>query len=183
MTRTVLAAALAAAALLAPSASAANGPAVLGDPKGDWPVASSDMLSARVEGVVSGAKRSVRATMMLAAAPDAPTEYQVSFGDACDSWDLAVRGIGTAAETATFTHYVCDSTQAAGTTDAAVKVTGSKIELTAPYLFGLRRGIKVTGIAAAASVKFFAVGVDMGDPNEWIVDGDLAVGNASYVLP
>lgn len=179
MNRSLLAA-IAALAAFAPSASAA-GPAVIADPRGDWPVAASDVLSVRVDGVVKGTAHTLRAQLTLAAAPDAVTEYQVALSNQCDSWTFATRGYGTAAQTATLTHHACgDSPTSRGASvPATVTVKGTVVEFTAPYAVGLRRGTKVTYLAAAASVYYVSAGVGT-DPSAWATDGDLALGNATY---
>jgi hypothetical protein len=183
MRRTSLAV-LAATALLAAPASAKPA-ATISDPKGDWSVASEDVLAARVEGVVSKSARTLTATVTLAGAPDAATTYYVAVTDGvCNSWEFSVRGLGTAAQSAVLTRYACgDATNTLGTSvPATATVKGSTVGLSAPYALGLKRGTNVAALLAAASVHYVAFGVGM-DADQRFVDGDWAGANTRYVLP
>jgi hypothetical protein len=184
MRRTSLAV-LAVTALLAAPASAKPA-ATISDPKGDWGVASEDVLAARLEGVVGTSGRTVTATVTLAGAPDAATTYYVAAIDGvCNSWEFSVYGLGTAAQAAVLTRYSCQdaATDVLGTSvPATATVKGNTVGLTAPYALGLKRGTKVAALVAAAAVHYVAFGVGM-DADLRFVDGDWAQGGSRYVLP
>jgi hypothetical protein len=174
--------------LLAAPATAKPAAATIKDPKGDWAVASEDVLAARLEGLVAKGAKTLHATVTLAAAPDAATTYYVAFVDGvCNSWELSVQGLGTQAQRAVLTRYTCgDSTDAASVVGESVAVTavahGTTVEFSAPYALGLRHGTKVDGLLAAAAVRYASWGVGM-DSDTFYTDGDIARGNSSYVLP
>jgi hypothetical protein len=187
--RLLLIATAAAAAVLAAPAVAAPRAATLADPKGDWPVPSQDVLAARVTSArVAGAPALV-ATLTLAAAPDAPTQYSVAVGSGCDSWLLSVRNLGTDLEDARIEHVVCYAltdypTKQTEVEHATATVRGTTVEITAPYTLGLKRGTRITSMSAGAAAVFTGVyvGHDVGDQG-FVMSGDVAFGNASYVLP
>jgi hypothetical protein len=178
---------LVAAALLAAPATAAPRAATLSDPRGDWAVPSEDVVAARLEGVVSSAGRSLKATLALAAPPDGATTYYLAFVDgSCESWELSVQGLGTPAQSAVLTHFSCGATSPATVTGTAVPATatvrGTTVEFSTPYVLGMRRGTKVAALLAAAAVRYLAFGVGT-DWDDAYRDGDWAQGSTAYVLP
>jgi hypothetical protein len=187
--RLLVIATAAAAAVLAAPAVAAPRAATLNDPKGDWPVASQDVLSARVTSVRVAGRPALVAALTLAAAPDAPTQYSVAVTAGCDSWLLSVRNLGTDLEDARIEHVVCYDladypTRQTEIEHATATVRGTTVEITAPYTLGLKRGTKVTSLSAGASAFFTGVyvGHDVGDQG-FVMSGDVAFGKVSYVLP
>jgi hypothetical protein len=186
--RPTAAAALVACALLAGPASAAP-PATVPDAVGDWPVASQDIRTVRLTTFASKAGPMVRATLDLSAAPDAATQYVVTFGTGCTWWGFVARNLGTDAFTSTFGTYPCSDDAAGAATrqpdaiEADVLVTGTTIQFTVPYALGLRRGFRVATMEAGASPAFTGlyVGHGLGDRG-FVTDGDLAYGSTSYVI-
>jgi hypothetical protein len=187
--RLLVIATAACAALLAAPAVAAPRAATLNDPKGDWPVAGQDVLSARVTSVRVAGRPALVGALSLSAAPDAPTQYSVAVAAGCDSWLLSVRGLGTDLQDARIEHLACSglaeyATRQAEVADATAVVRGNTVEITAPYALGLRRGVKVTSMSAGAAAFFTGVYVGHGVGDEgFVMSGDVAFGKASYVLP
>ncbi len=178
MRRPAVLAAIAAALLAAPAGAAS--PAAITDAKGDWPVASQDVVGVTVSTVPGNA---LRAVLTLATAPDATTQYGVGVIAGCDSWTLEARGTEAALK-----HYVCGSGVGAATAQpdvsaATVTTKGNTVVITAPYANGLRRGLRIDGVNAAASVYFTGVfGGSSLTPSVAVTSGDFAYGQVAYVL-
>lgn len=172
-------AALLAVALVTP-AHAAPAPQVT-DPKGDWAVASQDVLSARVSSVLVNRVPTLRAELTLAAAPESrlPTDFVVQFFVGCTVYDLNYDGTTAALERLT-----CAATPVSSTAPATVTVRGTTLVLQAPYALGLRRGQVATYFAAAAYTVYAGVyqpGLS-GDLLACTCDVAFAPDKTSYVL-
>ena len=183
-----LAPALAAFLALAAPAGAAPGPGIT-DPKGDWPVASQDVLSAKLSSALAGKTPVLRAELQLAAAPDGrPATYAVGFSIGCHgyafdhSW-TAANGYQTALHHTAY----CSRSAAppkAGPDEklpATVTLKGSTLVFEAPYVSEIKKGVKVTYLTAwGCAYACMWVGVNWDDAQVSV--GDLAYGDISYVV-
>jgi hypothetical protein len=179
------------ALLTAAPALAAPRPATLSDPKGDWAVASQDLVGVRISSVRTATGPGIRAEMTLVAAPDVPTTYTtvIHIAGRCDGWALVAADHGTPLQQARLEYYACPSDTSSAvpvpddTAPATVEVRGTTVVLTAPYALGLARRQRIEGAVIAASTRF--VGVFYPDNSgTWqeVVSGDLGYGRVSYVL-
>ncbi|HVE62931.1 MAG TPA: hypothetical protein VNB94_03925 [Mycobacteriales bacterium] len=163
MRRTVLAAAIAVIALAAPHAGAAPKPQ-LTDPRGDYPVAGADIVSALF---VTEKKTKLVVTVEFAGPPNTPVPfaYQLRFStdDNC-TWRGNVFGV--------------DGSSSGGCTGSnasppAVKISGNKIVFTMPAKGALKPGTELSDIAVSSTPG----GALAGAPG-----GDTAATDAAYVV-
>jgi hypothetical protein len=193
MRRTLWLALLGGVVVLTPAAQAAPSPQVI-DPKGDWQVASQDILSGRLSSVIADGKPALRGELTLAAAPAAGvvTTYSLSFMvGSCDGytwhyvWGGAAPATKVSLEQVDFCHQQpTQVAQADHTYAASATLSGSTIVWQAPYVGMIKRGAKAGSFAALACPVFGGVsGGDTitGSHEAWT--GDIAYGaNRSYVI-
>jgi hypothetical protein len=188
MRRTLLAALVAGVATFTSTAQAAPSPQVR-DPKGDWQVASQDVLSARVSSVRVGGKPALRGELTMAAAPDVPTTYNLYFYVGCVTYQFAYDWrVDAAHSAAKFVRSDCptsDTDVLPKTHDfpATVTAKGTTLTWVAPYAGGIARGTKVSGFAALVFTT--PVFVDEGDSwtgSHEAYTGDIGYGTATYVV-
>lgn len=165
MRRATVAAAVATLALIAPHAEA-KPQQVLTDPKGDYPVAGADVISATFD--TQGTKLVVTLEYAAAANSPIPFSYQLQFtaGD-CD-W----RGNYFGANNGTGGGCRGSDSDA----PASVKVDGNKIVFTMAAKGKLQKGTKLTGINVNSSPG----GVLAGGNSS--VAGDSGATDATYVV-
>ena len=176
--RTPLLAALLAVALATTTSHAAPA-AQFTDAKGDWAVASQDVLSARISSVLAGGAPAIRAELTLAAAPDPtlPSSYNVQFAVGCVSYALTYDG-----KAATLQQVSCTRQPATTTAPATASVRGTTLVLQAPYALGLRRGQVAGPFAAVAYTAFAGFGVGLGPPTVCTCDLAYSPDRSRYVL-
>lgn len=191
MRRTAALAALAALTLAAPAGALTRGRASsgIGDAKGDWPVASQDIVGVSASTVYYGAHPAVRAVLTLSDVPDGVAQYNVALTAGCDSWVLSARSIGGGdMQDSRMQHVRCGSganavTATPDTSPATVEVVGKTVVLTAPYAYGMRKGLHVTSMSAGASPFFTGVYVGHGAGEQgFVMTGDLALGDVDWTL-
>lgn len=188
MRRHVLAAVAAVLLAAAPATAAVPTHAAIADAKGDWPVASHDITGVRVSTVRLGRTPALRAVLTLSAAPDPVSQYYVALSTGCDWWMLSTRDAGAEnPQSIRLVHGRCGVTESATgdhpTSDATVTVSGNTLVLTAPYALGLKKGLRISSIEAAASP--FLTGAYVADgvgQHGYVVSGDLALGRVTYAL-
>jgi hypothetical protein len=191
MRRTFWTALLGGVVVLTPVALAAPSPQIV-DKKGDWQVASQDVVSGRLSSVLAAGKPVLKGELTLAAAPAAGIEsqYALNFLVGCDGYTFTYIWPGVAqGAKATLDHYsFCRQRPATepmpdDSTPAAVAVTGTTLSWQVPYAGKIVKGARATGFSA---VGCSAVGgVFFGDSITGLheVDtGDLAYGNNRYYV-
>jgi hypothetical protein len=187
MRRYVLTAVAAALLAAAPATAAVPTQATVTDAKGDWPVASHDITRVHVSTVRVGRTPALRAVLTLSAPPDALSQYYVSVSTGCDWWMLTTRNVGGDAEDVRLISGRCgvaeSTTGQHPSVPATVTVSGSTLVLTAPYALGLKKGLRMTSVEAAASP--FLTGAHVADgvgEQGYVVTGDLALAHPTFVL-
>jgi hypothetical protein len=188
MRRTLLAALVAGVATFTSTAQAAPSPQVR-DPKGDWQVASQDVLSARVSSVLVSGRPALRGELTLAAAPAVPTTYKLYFYAGCIGYGFTYDWhVDAAHSAAKFTRSDCPAEIAEvvpKTQDfpATVTVKGTTLTWVAPYAGGVKRGTKVTGFAAMVyTAPVGAVESDSWTGYHEAYAGDVGYSDAVYVV-
>jgi hypothetical protein len=182
-------------ALLAACASAA--PALAGsktapqirDARGDWAVASQDVI----DGTVTATAKTVQGDLHLAALPatGVHTQYAVVLTVGCKTYVLHYDwNGGLPGSSAAMDEYSCPTSglpeellsdqQATATYPATATVTAAGVRISAAPTKFLRSGIKV---AAAATTRLANVIVVTGTTgNSTSIGGDLAYGDKAFVL-
>jgi hypothetical protein len=179
---------LAAASLAAPATAAVPAKAVVTDPSGDWPVASQDITGVQVSTVRVGRTPALRAVLTLSAAPDPVSQYYVALSTGCDWWMLSTRNVSIEQpQSIRLVHGRCGVAESATgdhpTSAATLSVSGNTLVLTAPYALGLKKGLRITSIEAAASpVLTGAYVADGVGQHGYVVSGDLALARVTYAL-
>jgi hypothetical protein len=178
--------ALATPALAAPSSQ-------LGDPKGDWAVASQDVLSGRLSSVLVAGKPVLRGELTLAAPPAAGvvSTYNFGFQVGCEYWSFNYIWPGTAqaaqADLEMWSYCTAPGQVPKEQPDAKYAVTfavaGSTLTWQAPYAGTIRKGAKAGTFAALACpvVGGVAFGNVDGKATE-VWTGDIAFSQAVYVI-
>ncbi len=165
------------------------------DPKGDWQVASQDVLSARLSSRYVGGKPSLRGELRLAAVPDVPTTYRFNFGLGCSSYSFAYVWPGVAqGASATFERWdycappaavpEAPKTTADATFPVTFAVTGTTLVWQAAYAGGIKKGVRVANFAAlACTVLGGVVAGDTTTGSHEVWAGDIAYSaNRYYVV-
>lgn len=176
MPKTLLSALLA-LALVTPGHAAAPVASVT-DPRGDWPVASQDILSARLSSVYVHGVPTLRAEVDLAAAPNplVPTTYTVDFGVGCAAYSLTSDGTSGTLERSD-----CKVKKLTTSAPGTAAVHGTTLVIQAPYALGLQVGQVAQGLGAVAATVFVAYWQLTGD---FATSGDIALApyDTTYVL-
>lgn len=188
MRRYVLTAVAAALLAAAPATAAVPTRAAVPDAKGDWPVAANDITGVQVSTVRLGRTPALRAVLTLSAPPDAVSQYYVALSAGCDWWMLSTRNVSAEQpQSVRLTQGRCGATESATgdhpTSPATAVVSGNTLVLTAPYALGLKKGLRISSIEAAASP--FVTGAFVADgvgQHGYVTSGDLALGRVTYAL-
>lgn len=192
MRRTIWTALLGGVVVLAPVALAAPSPQI-SDPKGDWQVASQDVVSGRLSSVLSAGKPALKGELTLAAAPAAGVEsmYALNFLVGCDGYTFSYIWPGVAqGAKATLDHYsFCQQRPATeptadDSTPATVAVTGTTLTWQVPYTGKIVKGARAMSFSAVACSAIAAVFFGDSITGSHEVDtGDVAYGgNQTYVV-
>jgi hypothetical protein len=153
--RALVAASLSAVALV-PSAHAA--PPLVTDVTGDTRIPGYDLVSARLSGVLTGRRPTLRAELRLAAGPSAPVEYDFGFVSGCDMYMFRYTWVGVAEQSdAALDHwdycYRNETSAPDATYPVDIVVTGTTLTWTVPYVLGIHRGAKAVQPFAASCQK------------------------------
>lgn len=188
MRRTLLAALVAAVAALPSTAQAAPSPQVI-DKKGDWVVASQDLVTARLSSVLVGGKPALRADLTFAEAPgQVPTTYQFGFTKGCLGYGFTYEAQATAKASFVRTECYTGAEGVAGTPKqttfpATATISGTTLTMIAPYAGGIARGNKVKDFFAFVyDVPVGLVGNNSVLGYSEIYTGDMAFSSNSYVV-
>jgi hypothetical protein len=187
MTRPLLAA-LAALALAAPSTHAAPPAPQVTDARGDWSLASQDVLSGRVSSLLVRGVPQLRGEIALAAQPaaGAPATYELTWGIGCAGYGFTytwngVPGGGSA--TLDQWDWCWDELQPWSDPEIRFPVTfavrGSTLTFRTPYVGGIRRGQRAKRFHIQACTRVCGATVGVAPSVEL---GDYASSNASYVV-
>jgi hypothetical protein len=159
------------------------------DPAGDWAVKSQDILDVRVSAVRIGKTPALRAVITLAAPYDGVAGYGVGVSPytTCETWVLKASGIGGDRQDARLEHVLCGEpgryyTTAHPSAPATVSVAGNTVTVTAPYAVGLKKGLRLRGASASASVMFAGVWVVNLDGSTFVGSGDIGYGEIDVTL-
>jgi hypothetical protein len=188
MRRYVLAAVAATLLAAAPAAAAVPTKAGIADASGDWPVASEDIVRTEVSTVRVGRTPALRAVLTLAAPADSAAMYYVAVSTGCEWWMLSTRNVALGdPQDVRLVHGYCGAAESAtGQKDngaATVSVSGNKLVLTAPYAFGLKKGLRMSSIESGASPLMTGAYVADGvGQNGYVTTGDLALGHVTFAL-
>ena len=181
---------LTACAYAAPALASGSPAPQIHDVKGDWAVASQDII----DGTVTATAKTLQGDLHLAAPPatGVHTEYDIYLYVGCKTYVLRYDWNGGLPESsAGMDEYACPTTgvpdellsdqQAITTYPATATATSSGIRITAAPTKLLRSGVKV---AAAAATRLADVIVIMGGTNETAqsVGGDIAYASKVFTL-
>jgi hypothetical protein len=176
-------------AILALAGSATAAPrSGISDPRGDWPVASQDVVSAKLSSVLVSGKPVLRGELQLAAAPDGrPATYAIGFAVGCHAYSFDKSTEATGDHVAlSYTDYCTPEDDGPGRIGvdkeypATVSVKGRTVTWLAPYVGQIKRGARVEGMSAWGCARLCtSVGIDWNDQK---TVGDLAWGEMLYVV-
>lgn len=176
MRRTTVVAAFAGVALLAPHADAAPKPQVK-DAKGDYPVASADIVSATLSTIPKGLKEQLQIDIVFAGPIAGSPPYTRSLSFTVGGCQFAATHFGHGTPAFNDNGVGCssgDTTTTAGT----MKIKGSTITFLVPMTGALKRGGKVTDLAVATAPLGMAAGTpldlagDAASGKDWVIGSD-----------
>lgn len=160
----------------------------ISDPKGDWPVAGQDVISAKLSSALVNGKPVLRGELRLAEAPGAgPASYVVAFSLGCHSYAFDKSTQATGEHVALSYSDYCtpeddDPVRVGADKEypATVTLKGSTLVWQAPYVGHVKRGARVEGLIAWGCARVctgFGASVE-----EMTTVGDLAWGEMLYVV-
>lgn len=150
----------------------------LTDPKGDYPVASADIVSGTLSSVPDGTKTLLQIDLTLAAPPTTLTPYSYTLGFTVPGCDFRAVYFGHPLK-GVLNDSVAGCITGKAVPHARYRIQGSTITFTVPMSGALKRGVRATtlfavtepgGVSSASKLAMFG---DTATGTDWVLGSDL----------